>query len=270
MNFTHLKLSVYAATHFVWLSIRHPLLIPKYIHSAIKSIHSGGVKNLKDDIFRIYLPKKYLLKTKVHIKEPSSSIFSKIQTNRPNNLPLFANKNAHRVDVNISILIIRSGAMGDVLLVTPILKLINKKYDGLCQITFATRYPEVFKNNPYVFKVISIKELRHLETTYDLILDLDACYEKNRFMHITSAYSFLAFGAYPANQFLQPELYPSDLDEQTVQSFICELGSPYIVCHNRSDRTQPFRNVPLDDWTRLISELTTITSLKIIQIGGGA
>jgi ADP-heptose:LPS heptosyltransferase len=158
--------------------------------------------------------------------------------------------------------------MGDVLLATPILKLLNQKYDGLCQITFATRYPEVLKNNPYLFQILTLKELKSLEDSYDVILNLDSCYEKNRFIHVTLAYSFLAFGATPKTQFLQPELYLSNHDKEVVQNFLNAVGGPYIVCHNRADSSQPYRNIPIEDWTYLISELIRRTGLKIVQVGG--
>jgi ADP-heptose:LPS heptosyltransferase len=247
--------------------IKSPQSIPKYIRVAYISIRNGGIKKLINDIFRGYLPKKYLLKTKIHIKEPSSSIFSKIRTYQSEYLSILAKKNPHQVSTNFSILIIRSGAMGDVLLATPILKMLNHKYDGLCQITFATRYPEILKNNPYIFKILTLRELKSLENSYDLILNLDSCYEKNRFMHITLAYSFLAFGATFNTQFLQPELYLSSHDEEVVQTFLNQIGGQYIVSHNRLDPSQPYRNIPIKDWKYLISELISRTGLKILQIG---
>ena len=79
MNFTKIKLGLYAIYHFGCKWAINPASIPKHIKKANISIRDGGVGKLLDDIFRGYLPKKYLLKTKLHIKEPSTSIFSKIR-----------------------------------------------------------------------------------------------------------------------------------------------------------------------------------------------
>lgn len=245
----------------------NPASIPESIKKANISIRNGGVVRLIDDIFRGYLPKKYLLKTKLHIREPSTSIFSKIRVYQ-SSVPIDkAENNTNHINANISILIIRAGAMGDVILVTPIIRLLHHKYNGLCKITVATRYPDIFTNNPYVFKIISMKQLKTLENNYDVILNLDLCYEKNRFLHITSAYSFTVFGTQSSTISLQPELFLSKLDEKIIQTFQKEIGGPYIVCHNRVDPTQPYRNVPIRDWEYLISELNGQTGLKIVQIG---
>ncbi|AKD24605.1 ADP-heptose:LPS heptosyltransferase [Polynucleobacter duraquae] len=267
-NYIKIKLALYAIVHFGWECIRNPRSIPRYIKVANLSLQKGGVQKLIDDIFRVYLPKKYLLKTKLHIKEPSTSIFSKIRVHQAGINTCSVQKNVYKVDANVSILIIRAGAMGDVLLATPIVKLLHEKYDGLCLITVATRYPAVFTNNPYIYKTLSIKELRYLENNYDVILNLDLCYEKNRFLHITSAYNFLAFGAHQNNQFLQPELFLSNYDEKIVEKWLNDIGGPYIVCHNRIDPSQQYRNVKPKDWEYLITELSVKTGLKILQIGG--
>jgi len=267
LNFTKIKLGVYAIYHFGCKWAINPVSIPKHIKKANISVRHGGVGKLLDDIFRGYLPKKYLLKTKLHIREPSTSILSKIRIYQ-SAIPINkAKNNTNHIDVNISILVIRSGAMGDVILVTPIIKLLHHKYNGLCKITVATRYPDIFTNNPYIFKILSMKELKSLESNYEIILNLDLSYEKNRFLHITSAYSFMALGAHSSAISLQPELFLSKLDEKIIQTFQKEISGSYIVCHNRIDPTQPYRNVPIKDWEYLISELSSKTDLKIVQIG---
>jgi heptosyltransferase III len=268
LNRIKIKLVLYAISHLIWQCIKHPPSIPKYFKGANLSFQRGGIENLIDDIFRSYLPKKYLLKTKIHIKEPSTSIFSKIRIRQSAINISNAQKNVYKVDTSVSILIIRSGAMGDVLLSTPIVKLLHEKYEALCLITVATRHPEVFKNNPYISKILSMKDLRSLESNYDVILNLDLCYEKNRSLHITNAYSFLAFGVQKNFQFLQPEIFLSSKDEKILEKFLKNIGGPYIVCHNRNDPSQPYRNIPIKDWEYLIAELSSRTGLKIVQIGG--
>jgi len=54
---------------------------------------------------------------------------------------------------NPRILVAREGAAGDVLLTTPIVKELKKKFPG-SYLIFKTQYPEVLKNNPYVDEVV--------------------------------------------------------------------------------------------------------------------
>ncbi len=264
---TKLKLILYATGHFLWRWLKNPLIMVGHALSAYRLTKEGGPKKLSDAVFRQYLPKKYLLKTKINLKTPSPSIHSKLKTITDSDVNPVAKNNLHGVTTKIKILFVRSGALGDVLLTTPIIRKLFKKYDGLCSITVATRYPDIFKNNPYVKKVISIHDLRRLEEAYDYILDLDFCYEKNRNLHITQAYNFYAFGANSTNENLQPELFSTIEDKRIAETFIKNIDGPYVVCHNRIDSTQPYRNVPSKQWANLIRSLKIKTGVKIVQIG---
>jgi ADP-heptose:LPS heptosyltransferase len=263
---TKLKLILYATGHFIWRWIKNPLIMVGHALNAYRLTKEGGIKKLSDAVFRQYLPKKYLLKTKINLKMPSSSIHGKLKTTIDTEINPAAEENSHHISSKIKILFVRSGALGDVLLTTPIIKKLFKKYDELCSITVATRYPDIFKNNPYIRNVISIHDLRRLEEAYDFILDLDSCYEKNRGLHITHAYDFYTFGADARKDNLQPEIFSTSEDKKIVETFVNNIG-PYIVCHNRVDPTQPYRNVPPQKWAELIHDLRAKTGMKIIQIG---
>ncbi len=263
---TKLKLVLYTTTHFLWKWVKNPFSIISSIKSAHLSIKNGGLKSLTDEIFRNYLPRKYLLKTKIHIKEPSSSIHSKIKTNIIED-GLSASNNPHQISKKVRILVIRTGAMGDVLLATPTIRTLHEQYAGLCSIDIATRYPEIFNNNPYITKTLTIQELRSLEQPYDLIINLDSTYEKNRYLHITQAYNFHTFGITDKNLDLQPELFPSITDTDFSKDYVDQINGPYIVCHNRFDISQPYRNVRPNDWQKLICSLSEKTNFKILQIG---
>lgn len=264
---TKLKLVLYTIGHFFWKWVKNPLLVGSHISNAYKLTKEGGPKKLSDTVFRQYLPKKYLLKTKINIRTPSTSIYGKLKTSVDLEINPLAPKNLYEINAKIKILVIRSGAMGDVLLATPIIKKLFKNYDGLCSITVATRYADVFKNNPYIVKCISIHDLRNIEEQYDLILDLDSCYEKNRALHVTEAYNFYTFGISSTTENLQPEIFSTNSDKETCLEFIKNIKSPYIVCHNREDASQPYRNVPRKEWERLLISLSEKSGLQIVQIG---
>jgi len=53
------------------------------------------------------------------------------------------------------ILLIRQLALGDVLLITPILKQIYVDHSGDCEIDVLTMKPDAFINNPYITEIIS-------------------------------------------------------------------------------------------------------------------
>lgn len=264
---TKLKLVLYTIGHFIWKWVKNPLVIGSHISNAYKLTKEGGPKKLSDTVFRQYLPKKYLLKTRINIKTPSTSIYGKLKTSVDPEINPLAPKNLYEINTKIKIIVIRSGAMGDVLLTTPIIKKLFKNYDGLCSITVATRYADVFKNNPYIVKCISIHDLRNIEEQYDLILDLDSCYEKNRALHVTEAYNFYTFGIGSTTENLQPEIFSTNSDKETCLEFIKHIKSPYIVCHNREDASQPYRNVPRKEWERLLTSLSEKSGLQIVQIG---
>jgi hypothetical protein len=93
------------------------------------------------------------------------------------------------------ILLIRQLALGDVLLITPILKQIYVDHAGDCEIDVMTMKPEAFVNNPYVNEIIS--PTQHLENrkNYHKTINLDLAYESHPGMHILDAYAKYSYGS---------------------------------------------------------------------------
>jgi heptosyltransferase III len=265
-----IKLYLYLLGHFLLKGIRNPQALLTDIQSARKIIQSKGLSKAKEELLFSYLPKNYLLKTKLHIAEPSYSIFKKLKKIAVEGyFKAPTPQTIERMATKQKILVIRSGAMGDVLLATPVIRKLFQDRDGFCEIDIATKNTEVFKNNPYINKTLHPKELQSLNNAYDLIINLDMALEKNKAAHITQVYSFFTFGSISnnANSNLQAELFSAPIDIQNIQTFIKELNNGYIVCHNRVDPTQPYRNVPLDSWQNLLKKIVQGTNLTIIQIG---
>jgi ADP-heptose:LPS heptosyltransferase len=69
------------------------------------------------------------------------------------------------------ILLIREGARGDVLLTTPVIRLLRKKYPN-SSITFKTDYPEILDNNPYLDGITTKHDNREYDVTYNLRYEL--------------------------------------------------------------------------------------------------
>lgn len=85
---------------------------------------------------------------------------------------------------NERIMIVRHGALGDVILTEPIIRTLKEEESSRI-IGVRTHYPDVFKNNPYVD---SVNEL----FSYDRLINLDLVYERNPNIHIVDAYAAAA------------------------------------------------------------------------------
>ncbi len=267
---TPTKLYFYLLCHFLLKGIQNPKELIKNFESAKKIIYLKGISKAKEILFFDYLPKNYLLKTKLHIKEPSYSIFKKLSgIFGKNKFQASPPQTTEGLAIQQKILVIRSGAMGDVLLATPIIRKLYQDRNGFCDIHIATRYSEIFNNNPYVSKIIKPKDLKNLKEPYDLIINLDMALEKNKAAHITHVYSFYAFGSQSKFESinLQAELFSTPQDVKKIVCFIKDFSKGYIVCHNRIDPSQPYRNVPLNDWQTLLTSIANKTNKTIIQVG---
>ena len=90
------------------------------------------------------------------------------------------------------ILVRRTGALGDVVLATPIVRRLKRENPDV-EIVVQTAYPDVFKGNPHVADVV----LPSLKVPPEPIwrhVDLDLAYERRPRMHIVEAYMREAFG----------------------------------------------------------------------------
>jgi len=72
---------------------------------------------------------------------------------------------------NPRILVAREGAAGDVLLTTPIVKELKRKFPG-SYVIFKTRYPEILKNNPYVDEVVRFEPKDGIDVVFNLMYEL--------------------------------------------------------------------------------------------------
>lgn len=82
----------------------------------------------------------------------------------------------------------RQGALGDVILTTPIAQRLHAVNCG-ARIDVLTGYPEVYKDSPFVDCINQTANVR-----YDKIIDLNGVYERDPHRHIVRAYMLAAFG----------------------------------------------------------------------------
>jgi ADP-heptose:LPS heptosyltransferase/predicted SAM-dependent methyltransferase len=146
----------------------------------------------------------------------------------------------------------RLGALGDVILTTPIVERLHKEgYD----VYIDTMCPQVFTNNPYV-KGTYLNLDKKPKPVIARRVDLDLAYEKNPKMHIIDAYSLEAFGDTKTPH--ETNLYvPNYLVSKN--NFI-----PYIVLHMGNSWEN--RTWSKEYWKELLKKLL-YSGEKIIIVG---
>lgn len=107
-----------------------------------------------------------------------------------------------------TILVKRRGALGDVLLTTPI---VRRLHEEGWKVFVQTVCPEVFKNSPYVEKVIPWNQAI-VPQHFKKIVNLDLCYERTPKKHIIDAYSRKVFGDEGTPKMLG--IYPTEEDRK--------------------------------------------------------
>lgn len=165
------------------------------------------------------------------------------------------------------ILVIRQLALGDVILLTPVIEQIWRNYSGECLIDVITCKPEVFSGNPFVNEVRRPDDINGLNNPYDVTYNFDMAYEKKPLLHIVDAYAVHAFGSSDALRQKMPKLFSSFEDVCRAKWLISSRGlEDFVVVHMRKDGWQS-RNLPMPYWEKVINCLLDSTSLNIVQVG---
>lgn len=162
------------------------------------------------------------------------------------------------------ILVNRLGALGDVILTTPVVRKLFYDHNGLAEITVRTYRGDVYKNNPYVAHVIDGREDFQV-SEYDVIFNLDGVYEKNSNLHIIEVYASYVFG--DTNIDKRCDLFSSDEDVAAAINLVTQYPEGYIVIHMRRMLDQKYRELPESFWSALVSGILAETNLTIVQIG---
>lgn len=114
------------------------------------------------------------------------------------------------------ILVRRSGALGDVVLATPIIRRLRRE-NPEAHITVHTACPDVFLDNPYI-------NAMNVNGVWDRFIDLDLAYERRPHYHIVDAYMLEAFGDQGDATDKQQCMFTHDARRP-------ELDGPYVVLH---------------------------------------
>jgi len=159
-----------------------------------------------------------------------------------------------------NIYIQRKGAMGDVLLTTPIVHKI-KQDNKSANIIFMTNSLEVYKNNPDVYEII--KPTKNISGEF---INLDLVYENNPKMYIVDAYAKHVFGDSNIDKTLR--FYTTKDDKSKVNRLINDNNiTNFIVIHMTTSWEN--RTMSLDNWKIIINKLLN-KGYKIVIVGHGS
>jgi len=161
----------------------------------------------------------------------------------------------------VKILIIRQGALGDVIMATGIVRAIYEKYNAPI-IDIATDYSSVFLNNIYVNRVGQLNTLT--ENNYDLTINLDMAYEMSPAMHAINAYALRADLNYNETD-LHTELFVQKESYDSLSQY--NLPEKFIVLHQRYHYWSN-RNLLGEFYIDLASKIIGVTGYPVVQIGG--
>lgn len=148
------------------------------------------------------------------------------------------------------IVVRRSYAIGDALLITPIIRAIAKS-NPLSPIHVQTDTPELFARNPYVTRAGKVES--HMPSDA-LFIDLDLSYENQPMTHIVKAYENTVRQHLPglAPVELRTEMYPSKADQEWARKMRDSLAGTKKLALIGSDPTNwPAKNLSPDKFAEI-------------------
>lgn len=152
------------------------------------------------------------------------------------------------------ILVQRAGALGDVILTTPIVARLRKELGPLVGIDIQTGCPAVYDSNPHITNVnVSGQQ-------YDRVIDLNLAYECTPDMHILDAYMLQAFGDTNGNKRVVFGIDPPAPEALKRTSNVVLIHAP---------RSWPSKVLPESYWETLV-DLLIADGFNVIAMGGGS
>jgi ADP-heptose:LPS heptosyltransferase len=155
----------------------------------------------------------------------------------------------------------RQGALGDVLLITPVIKELKKRYPN-SKIWVETSCQEALLNN----QDVSYIAFKDIDKKAHQIIDLNLAYENRPNLHLVDAYSQQALGCNLEDK--RPFLYscPKDLKslKKVVKGLLDVDKDSYIVMHQAVSWEN--RTWPKSSWDLLVKDLVA-RGLKLVIVG---
>jgi len=166
------------------------------------------------------------------------------------------------------VLVKRKGAVGDVILTTPILRRMREIHGQEAVINFATNCGSIYQNNPYIDAVLPGNTTND---GYTHFVDLDTSYERTPEQHIIESYTKVAFAEDGWQYDKRTELFPTENEKDFVHGKLShfnldsdEILQKCVVLHPAV--TWKNRTFPKEFWQRA-SDLMATNGRKIILVG---
>lgn len=159
----------------------------------------------------------------------------------------------------------RTGALGDVLMATPVIKELKRRYPN-SYIMMATHCPDAVNGNQNISRIV--REISEIQKETDIIYDLDMAYEMNPKMSVVDAYSKVVFGHPLSDRFL--ELSSGIEHFQQIMPLISTSVNfdrdKIVVVHMAVSWAN--RTWPKEYWASVVKNLAT-RGYKILVVGRG-
>jgi GT2 family glycosyltransferase len=147
----------------------------------------------------------------------------------------------------------RSAAVGDVIMATPVIEAYKQRYP-FASITFATRYPWVLENNPYLDRIVDVNAGIPTPGQFDEFYDLDLAYERRPEINVVKAYAAEVGISVNGNQ---PRLYVAKPNGK---------DGKLAVIHAERIPGWPGRNAPLECYRAAVPFLVKC-GFRVIEVG---
>lgn len=188
-----------------------------------------------------------------HERATTSKHVPEVKDWHANNVAFLARRFRHYMAVrrfDYPIVLRRTGAYGDVLLLTPVIRALRQQHP-LCPIYVETRCAEVFSGNPMVKQAAkSIPRMKH-----ELRVNLDGAYETRLDRHIVDAYAVVC--GVKVDDF-KPDVFPTATK--------IEMPDRACVLHS-GPVSWPGKTWPIGNWHELANEIYNRTDFNIVWVG---
>ena len=169
-----------------------------------------------------------------------------------------------KIDKPTRILVDRRKAVGDVVMITPVLRELRKRYpDAFIQVV--TEEATVLDNNPHINAVSKPADMKR-EDPWDLYINLNDAYEYNVTSHYVDTYLHRAFGTTEGID-KSVEVFASEEEIENVKEAIEDINAPYVVFHMRQWAWEN-KNVSPETWGIIMAWFEAVyPKVKMVSVG---
>lgn len=169
-----------------------------------------------------------------------------------------------KINDPLQICVKRRGAIGDVIMTTPVVRELKAQYGDNAAITVATDCPQVYANNPHIRGVVKYDDAKLL--AFDTVYNLDDIYERNPHNHYIDSMLYSVFGRADLDRTV--ELFPSDADREVVDQDLQTYGDKFIVVHMRNWHWGA-KNINMEVWFDILLKLFDVrVDFTVVCVGG--